>query len=60
MEKEIRVKEMWWDNDDFHVISVDGVHTVFKGAYITDSSEEHIDPSLMKVEKMTFKLDLRG
>jgi len=44
------VLDMWWEGNDFHVITDDGQHSVYKDAHVTDIKRDFGDAPNVTVE----------
>lgn len=36
MSEKIKVQELWWEDDDLHVLDADDKHWIFSNAYFSD------------------------
>lgn len=52
------VKELWWENNDLNIVDDDGVHMVYKDAYLSQYNMEMEPNDTMKVvEEVSFTFE---
>jgi hypothetical protein len=49
---EVEVQELWWEGRDLHVKTVDGKHTIYKGAHVSAIRASH--PDIVVEQEFTF------
>jgi hypothetical protein len=47
------VLELWWEENDLHVITLDGRHTIYENATITDHKIETESSDVLVVESVS-------
>ena len=50
------VLDMWWEGSDFHIVTDDNRHTVYKNAHVTDIHRDFTDAPnvIIKTRDLTF------
>lgn len=56
----VKVKEIWWEENDFHFIDENEKHTVLKNAYFSDYAMNFESNESVIAEKVDFTYDKIG
>jgi hypothetical protein len=56
----MNVKEIWFENGDLHVITMDNKHSIYEGAFLTDAKTEFDDGTVIEQNVVKFVVDKKG